>query len=78
MSEAQSATDETAISTAIVKRPREIASAMLPPWQQRESCHAERDCGCCGARTALVCVERYEHAGVHAFVCRNCGRDKDC
>ena len=51
---------------------------MLPPWQRREYCHAERDCDCCGARGALVCSERFEHESVHAFLCRNCGRDKDC
>lgn len=48
----------------------------VPAWNPL--CLAERDCGCCGARGALVCTDGREHAGIHAFLCRNCGRDKDC
>jgi len=49
----------------------------LPAWAP-EVCLSVRDCGCCGARGALACVEPPDHASVHAFVCRACGRDKDC
>lgn len=57
--------------------PRALRAAMmLPPWAA--FCGAERDCGCCGARGALYCVEPPTHAATHAFVCRACGRDKDC
>lgn len=41
-------------------------------------CEALRDCACCGANMGLVCVEPYDHGGIHMFQCRRCGRDKDC
>ena len=53
------------------------AAVTVPAWARPE-CHAERDCGCCGARSALVCLEPRDHDGIHAFLCRNCGRDRDC
>lgn len=50
---------------------------MVPSWQ-RPVCETMRDCGCCGARGALVCLEPLDHGGVHAFLCRSCGKDRDC
>lgn len=49
----------------------------LSAWSS-PACATRRDCGCCGARGALVCVEPDDHEGVHALLCQNCGRDKDC
>lgn len=49
----------------------------MPAWRASQ-CFIERDCGCCGARGALLCLEPGDHGGVHAFVCRACGKDRDC
>ena len=62
---------------AFMLRGTRAGRVTLPAWQGME-CHAMRDCGCCGARGALLCMEPREHEGVHAFWCRNCGRDPRC
>ncbi len=49
----------------------------LAAWTP-QVCEAIRDCHCCGANAALACLEGPDHSGIHAFICRNCGRDKDC
>jgi len=50
---------------------------VLREWVDPDACTTIRDCGCCGARSAMQCIERGGHA-IHALVCRNCGRDRDC
>lgn len=51
-------------------------SEVLPTYAP--FCAVVRDCSCCGATGALACVEPLAHGGVHAFVCRRCGRDPRC
>lgn len=41
-------------------------------------CNEARDCDCCGARGALLCLESPGHTDIHAFVCRACGKDPRC
>ena len=49
----------------------------LAAWEA-PFCLTLRDCGCCGARGGLVCREPFDHAGIHFFWCKYCGRDRDC
>ena len=62
---------------AFMLRRRFLPCVTLPAWQGMH-CHALRDCNCCGARGALLCMEPREHDGIHAFHCRNCGRGSGC
>ena len=47
-------------------------------WLEPEQCTTRRDCDCCGANAAKLCIAPSGHAGVHFLECQRCGKDQDC